>query len=383
MTIFDKIKQIKIKIDSYYNNQEVSSKEEIIKLFENELNISKIKRSLYADFESENPIIYRFLWTKFDEWIPSNTYLSIKNIYIYDEMPILVVLVRPNWYNISLWNTSFVNKVSHSSKGSLLNEETGEFTLLGSVNYSNLFIDSDIEKLDDLWNFHIENDKNENIKRILKKTSEISWYGYEPVHLDEYSIQTFIQKTTKIHNDVYDELLEHISNAFSHNAIEIWKIFNEEPSPKRRWEKIQSLITWMEDNDHEFADVYYELWDKSILINIKTIDLTLASFNSSPQAFSIDKLLNNIDSDDSFAFYFFIITKTEKWIFFNLVNFLEDDAINSYWNPMKHWSWEHAKWHMQISWIANLLKNKQNKKEIIFEKEALEYLTYLNNIDND
>lgn len=366
------------KIKQFYQNNTVYWKDEIIRLINEDFPLFKIKRSLYAD--TNNNYIVRFLWTKFDQWTPSNTFLSIKTIYEFDDKPIIVVLVRPNSFDISLWNTSFVSKVSHSSKNALYDENTGEFTLSGSVNYPNLYHDgNDFEHIVENWNFHYSSDSDHNIRRILKKTSEIEWYWFEKVVLTEDAIEDFVKKSMNFHYETFNDLSITIERSFYDHKDEIVEIFNNEPSTKRRWEKIQSVITWIQDNDHEFADMYYEIGDKSILLNIKTIDLTLPSSDSAPQAFNIDKLLNNIDYDDEFTFYFFVITKTTDGVFYSLINFLEERAIRSYGNAMNHWSGQNARGHMQVSWISDLVLNQDASNEISYEN-SVKFISYLNSL---
>lgn len=376
--MFEDLIPIIEKIKLFYQNNTAYWKDEIIRLINEDFPLFKIKRSLYAD--TNNNYIVRFLWTKFDQGTPSNTFLSIKTIYEFDDKPIIVVLVRPNSFDISLGNTSFVSKVSHSSKNALYDENTGEFTLSGSVNYPNIYHDwNDFDHIVENWEFHYSSESDHNIRRILKKTSEIEWNWFEKVVLDDYTIETFVRKSMAFHYETFADISAIIDKSFYDHKAEIIEIFDNEASTKRRGEKIQSVITWIQDNDHEFADMYYEIWDKSILLNIKTIDLTLPSGDSSPQAFNIDKLLNNIDYDDEFTFYFFVITKTAEWVFYSLVNFLEERSIQSYGNPMNHWSWQNARWHMQVVWIADLVLNQDYTDEISYEN-SVKFLSYLNSL---
>lgn len=109
-------------------SQSISDKEILGKLLSQKFKVRK-ERSLFI---VDDVIAIRFSHSKIDRNTSSNTVLAIKKIKEFDNYPILSVLVTPGTNYVEIMNTTFIKKVSHSSK------KITYTNLVGSINYTDI-----------------------------------------------------------------------------------------------------------------------------------------------------------------------------------------------------------------------------------------------------
>ena len=103
----------------------------------------------------------------------SNTVLSLSSLQKYDRIPFLVILVRKQASNlVYLANSTFLAKISHSSKQLTLNN------IVGSFNGSDILkeyagLKNSPENFDTLFAIHQGLDWMDNLERLVEATSKI------------------------------------------------------------------------------------------------------------------------------------------------------------------------------------------------------------------
>lgn len=124
-------------------------------------------RSVYAC----KAFAVRFSWSKSGSF--SNTILSLSHLQKYDDRPFFVVLIQPNKSNtIYLANSTFLSKVSHSSKTLAVDN------IRGSFNGSDILkvfdeISNTSENFTKLYTIHEGLEWNDNLLRLVEASSAI------------------------------------------------------------------------------------------------------------------------------------------------------------------------------------------------------------------
>lgn len=167
----NKIQKKLIEILTFFSSddvQAITDKKELSNLLTGRFNV-KQHRSLFIVDDS---IAIRFSHSKTAKNTSSNTVLAIKKINELDDYPILSVLVTPGTNYVEIMNTTFIKKVSHSSK------KIANNNLVGSINYSDITkefrgIPNSLSNIACLYSIHEKEDHWQNLKRIVNATQKI------------------------------------------------------------------------------------------------------------------------------------------------------------------------------------------------------------------
>src|SRR3990167_5453721 len=143
----------------------VGNKSVLIKKVQKEFGLTKDRSVYYCEnfairFSSSHSLSF------------SNTVLSLSNLQKYDELPFLVCLVTPKKNVVYLANTTFLQKISHSS------QQLRENNIRGSFNGSDIMrefegITNSGENFDRLFNIHIGLGFEGNLIRLVEATNNI------------------------------------------------------------------------------------------------------------------------------------------------------------------------------------------------------------------
>jgi hypothetical protein len=106
----------------------------------------------------------------------SNTVLSLSNLQKYDELPFIVCLVTPNKNFVYLANTTFLQKVSHSSQLLRVDNIRGSFNGSDIVKDFNGLTNSP-DNFQKLFSIHEEIGFSGNLVRLVEATTGISPSG--------------------------------------------------------------------------------------------------------------------------------------------------------------------------------------------------------------
>lgn len=266
----------------------------------------------------------RFCYTKKPSNSFSNTVLSLSALEKYDHIPFFVVLVHRDGPNtIYMANSTFLKKISHSSKTLAIDNIVGSFNgsdimreCAGIANEPNCF--------DELWAYHMGMDWNDNLERLVEATGNIAsrMNRFVPVGSETEKIFQSVGRANEfVESKDFLTLLEDLDTRCRKCSSEI-EIASHIENTNLRGRLIEVLITTDEAERKDLLkqianleatlpmfDTYNGLGDyvvrfkhKDVYTDIKTKILYL---NSNPKAYNIDKFLKCMSEDRSvFMFYF-------------------------------------------------------------------------------
>ncbi len=308
-------------IDLIENHKQINTKEELIRIIQDKFVMVKDGRALYhTDF-----FAVVFCYSKNQSF--SNVVLSLSKLEKYDHIPCFVALVRKDFDNILyLINTSFLDKISHSSKdltttnirGSFLGSNVRKFiTEIQKENISTNF--------DELFSYHQGFTWKENLERLVESTNNIKPY-LEKAVLNETELKNLFTAPQRAANFVnsqdYNTLLNELRNkceevkeailVASHienvnirgRLIEALITSNSEERSKllNNLQDIEHLLPTY-DTKNDLGDYIKSFKKSDTYTDIKTKIMYL---NSNPKAYNIDKFLKCMGEEKSVFMFFFI-----------------------------------------------------------------------------
>ena len=151
------------------DNKGINAKERMIEIVGNSFDLVKDGRAIYhTDF-----FAVVFCYSKNSSF--SNVVLSLSKLEKYDNIPCFVVVVKKDRDNaIYMINTTFIDKISHSSQNLRIDNIRG--SILGSnirKEISEIGKKNSPENFDDLFSYHQGFTWKENIERIVESTNGI------------------------------------------------------------------------------------------------------------------------------------------------------------------------------------------------------------------
>lgn len=102
---------LQMAVQAYYKEHAPIEKSKAVEDLTSQFPLTK-KGKLYIAADDEYAI--RFSYSTKESF--ANTVLALKNVLKYDHMPIILCLLKPDSYEFMLVNTTFLKKISHSSK---------------------------------------------------------------------------------------------------------------------------------------------------------------------------------------------------------------------------------------------------------------------------
>lgn len=373
-------------------NKGVNTREEMKEIVNQHFTMIKDGRALYhTDFFA---VVYCYSKNKSF----SNVVLSLSKLEKYDHIPCFVVLVKKDLDNdIYLINTTFLDKISHSSK------ELRVDNIRGSLLGSNIRKDiTEIHKkntphdFDDLFSYHQGFTWQENLERLVEKTNNIKPNKEKLVlSIDEKRILfaspkraiEFVQSNDYniLFNDlrsrcdtVKDAILvvSHIDNVNIRGRL-IEALITTNPEERKKLLKNISQIEHLlptYDTKNDLGD-YVTNFEHSIsYTDIKTKILYL---DSNPKAYNIDKFLKCMSEDKS-VFMFFFVGIDEAGIINTLLCSVYHDKLLNSTLFQDHWSGRSTRGSAQFNGkIINELLCEQNFTNKIDEQSSKMFIKKL------
>lgn len=347
------------------------NKQIIVDSIASKFNLSIKNRNIYYN---ENVSI-RFSYVEDGGY--SNTFKGFKYILEDDNKPFLACIIRKNEIEFLLANSTFINKISHSSKILEL------LKIRGSVNLSNIIRkfsghENEPANFAELFKLHLEIPQKDNIERVIENTKLIKSKGERFNISDEqqkiiYENALFIKeietdsKFITLKNKLYNKV-----KILKTEILETAKINNV----NIRGNSIEQLITQGE-NSHELGDIFEIINENcSIIIDVKS---KLLNFSSAPKAYNIDKLLEAVSNEKTYFGYLFIgVDDKNNEVKVKLVSFLDKFLINNT-KIQHHWSGLNSRGTAQLTDnIKNVFENNfQNEINAEQSKAFLEKLINL------
>lgn len=303
------------------NNKSINTKEEMIKTVCDKFAMVKDGKAVYHT----NFFAVVFCYSKNSSF--SNVVLSLSKLEKYDRIPCFVVLVKKDLDNvIYLINTTFLNKISHSSKDLRTDNIRGSLTG-GNIRKNLEEIDkcNKPEDFEDLFAYHQGFTWQENIERLVESTNNIKpdkakavqgeaeidnlfnapSRAVEFVGSEEYNV--LLQDLRKRCDDVKDAILvaAHIDNVnIRGRLIEVLITSGQEERNKllKNLRDIEQLLPTY-DTKNELGDYIRNFENSESYTDIKTKVLYL---DSNPKAYNIDKFLKCMGKEKSVFMFFFV-----------------------------------------------------------------------------
>ena len=374
------------------NNKGVNTKEEIIKKVCSNFALIKDGRAIYhTDF-----FAVVFCYSKNNSF--SNVVLSLSKLEKYDHIPCFVVLVKKDLDNvIYMINTTFLDKISHSSNELRVDNIRGSF--LGSN------IRKDVEEInkrnqpsdfDDLFSFHQGFSWQENIERLVESTNNIKPNKEKAVlNATEQSNLFYAPERAKrfISSEDYNTLLDdlqsrcqevkdailvasHIDNVNIRGRLIEALITSDQEERNQLLRNLGEVEHFLPtyDTKNDLGD-YVRSFEKSdSYTDIKTKVLYL---DSNPKAYNVDKFLKCMGKEKS-VFMFFFVGIDESGIVNTVLASVFHKKLQSTTLLQHHWAGKGTRGEAQFNGkIINELLKENSFKNDIDEQESVEFLKRL------
>lgn len=303
------------------NNKGINTKEEMIQAACGNFALQKRGRALY--YTDSFAVV--FCYSKNGAF--SNVVLSLSMLRRYDHVPCFVVLVKKGLDNvIHLMNTTFLEKISHSSQNLRADNIRGSF--LGSnirKEFEEINKTNRPEDFDELFSYHEGFTWQENLERLVESTNNIKPSKVKVV-LDESEFANLLSAPERtmafIGSGEYDMLLQDLRQRCEGVKDAILRASRID-NVNVRGRFIEVLITCdkdereylldnIDDIEHilpsydtknGLADYVRNFGEFEVFTDIKT---KLLCLDSNPKAYNIDKFLKCMGRDKA-VFMFFIV----------------------------------------------------------------------------
>lgn len=338
----------------------------------------------------------RFCYSKYSSGSFSNTVLSLSKLEKYDKIPFFVVLVRKaNDNMVLLANTTFLKKISHSSK------ELTMTNIKGSFNGSDIMRDCyDVtnapDNFDYLFAIHQGLDWEDNLMRLVDATSRIKPVNQKFVPSDSEcdnifnsigraidfiaspNFKTLDEDLNGRCNKCRNEILiaSHIENTNIRGRIIESLITSDEDTRKLLMESLKDLETALPayDTKNGLGDYHVEYENADTYTDIKT---KVVYLNSNPKAYNIDKFLKRM-ADGKSVFMFFFIGIDEKGIFNTRLCSVYNGKLIDNTVLQSHWAGRMTRGVAQFKGTAiDEILREDNSQNNINEEKAVAFLKTL------
>ncbi len=324
----------------------------------------------------------------------SNTVLSLSNLQKYDELPFLVCLATPNKNIIYVANTTFLQKISHSS------QELRNDNIRGSFNGSDIVkefngLTNSPENFQRLFSIHEEIGFGGNLARLVEATTGISPSGKKYIVSKDAKSSIILAPARAfsfLKSKAYDELKSDLDKKVEQYKTEIliagfienvnirgriieYLIAGEDEKLRanlvkelhNRNKKISSFGT--KNNLGDYTKIFSE-YDTATDIKTKIMVL-----KSNPKAYNIDKMLEFLSNKKSVFMFYFIGLEPNKIVAQTLISMFQKDLLKST-ILLRHWAGRNSRGVSQFEGeiIHKLILSSNNE---IDTKESINFLEKL------
>jgi hypothetical protein len=341
-------------IDFIKSKDGIGNKVLLISEAQKKFNLTRDRSVYYSEYFS-----VRFSFSTSTSF--SNTVVSLSKLQKYDDLPFIVCLVTPKKNILYLANTTFLQKISHSS------QELRTDNIRGSLNGSDIVkefngLSNSPENFEKLFNIHAELGFDGNLTRLVEATTNICPSGekFEISLEQKTTILNAIDRAIKfVGSKEYLELKAELDTKVQQYKTEILIAgFIENVNIRGRIIEYliagedEKLRTNLIDALHESSQKIPGFRTKNTLgdytrifenyhtaTDVKTKIMVLSS---NPKGYNIDKLLEFLSMEQSVFMFYFIGLEPNKIINQILVSMFQVDLLNST-ILLKHWSGRHSR----------------------------------------
>jgi hypothetical protein len=325
----------------------------------------------------------------------SNTVLSLSNLRKYDNLPFIVCVVTPDANRLMLANSTFLNKISHSS------HQLSNYNIKGSFNGSDIMKEflgkrNEPENFEFMFASHFEIGFEGNLTRLVEATNNISPTGHEfeitiankKVLLDSVNRaaafvrsadflllqQELDEKVSKYEHEIL--IASHIENVNIRGRLIEYLIAGENEDLKGRmveemaeeYGNVPSIRT-----DNTLGD--YRKVFSSGTVSETDVKTKLMLLNSNPKAYNIDKFLEFMSQPASVFLFYFIGIGADRIVNKILVSVYQSDLVDGTLS-LRHWAGRNSRGVTQLDGKV-ILRLIENPKSNIDREKALRFLEQL------
>ncbi len=365
----------------------IADKEQLANAVKNKFNLIQDRKVYYCD-----DFAIRFSKSRTKHM--SNTVLSLSKLQKYDNRPFIVCIVSPDTNYLLLANTTFLKKISHSSRELRVNNIKGSFN--GSdiiMEYHS--IENAPQNFACLYAYHTGLSFQDNLERLVESTNEIVGripkFDVTPV-IKEKIMNSITRAQTFISSPEYHDLKADLDARVAKVQGEI-TIAAFIDNVNLRGRIIEYLIT---DNGSNLkTQIIDALNNRKPLPNFKTEDklgdyskiyprfhtetdikTKILFLDSNPKAYNIDKLLEFLASNQSVYMIYLLGIDENSQIVARLCSSLDKRLIAAT-NIQHHWAGRNSRGVTQF--IGHTLKEilASSNDSIINEEIARNFLRKL------
>lgn len=287
-----------------------------------------------------------------------NTVLSLSSLLKYDDRPFVVCLVTPEKNFLLLSNTTFLKKISHSSK------DLTDTNIKGSFNGSDIVrelaeLENEPKNFINLFSIHESTSFEENLERLVEATNMIvsRTEKWSPSAAEKLLIMQSPQRARGFVNStsfqvLFDELQDRVSkyeteillasqieNNNIRGRIVEFLITSDDPVNSELHDAIQQSLRQGRNlpnfkTKNQLGDYQRSFAEYETATDIKTKVLMLAS---SPKGYNIDKFLEFCSADRSVFMFLLVGLSAEVPIRTRLVSVFDSDLLSGT-RAIHHWA---------------------------------------------
>lgn len=373
-------------VDDIVNNAPTGDKDSVIKYACERYSFTLDRKVYYCRY-----FAVRFSYSQSGTF--SNTVLSLSALQKYDKIPFFVVLVRNGDSNvIYLANSTFLSKISHSSK------ELSMCNIKGSFNGSDIIkeyngLKNAPENFDELFALHEGLEWDDNLFRLVEASSAIKPKSLK-FSADDAALQNIFDSVSRAKSFVQSENLQVLNddlNERCNKCRDAILVASHIENVNLRGRLIEFLITADDDlrnrisailrdreqllpefSTHDDMGDYIRVFDNGkIYTDIKTKILYL---NSAPKAYNVDKFLEKMAESDSSLFFFLIGIDEIGVINTALCSVYHSDLIDAS-VVQHHWAGRATRGVVQLNGkVLNAILNNKAFVNKIDSQKAMQYL---------
>lgn len=323
----------------------------------------------------------RFCTSKTESF--SNTVLSLSALRKYDSKPFIVVLCTPRSTHLYLANSTFIKKVSHSSRDLRVNNIKGSFN--GSdimKQYGDLT--NEPRNFSKLFAIHQEFSWEENLERLVEATNGIVPHKRKFEFESQEQISILMEapyRALNFYNSRYFADLEQDLTNRTDRVADIITVASLIENVNLRGRVIEELITTDDPKiissirtalrhgerlqiktDQKLGDYHKEYRGYITETDIKTKVLFL---QSAPKAFNIDKMLQFLSTPNSVYLFFLVGITSNDQIRTKLVSVFEAFLAKTA-QKQHHWAGRNSRGVVQFNGkvLDEILESKDFNHEI-------------------
>jgi len=292
----------------------------------------------------------------------SNVVLSLSALQKFDSLPFIVVVLRPDSAEFLLANTTFLNKISHSSHELRVNNVRGSFLGHDIVReYDG--IRNVPDNFQELFARHQEFSWSENLERLVETTNAIVGVGsrYEPTDLEREVIldaPCLAEHVICLPSYVaVKRELDQIVQERSGQILEYGRIDNV----NQRGNLIEQTITGG-INEHNLADMV-RMVEGGVTLDVE-IKTKLLDRASSPKAYNIDKALQTLARPKTLITFFFVGVDLSRGAVQTSLVSIFDSLVLGATRVQFHWAGRNSRGVTQLTGDLSFLFDRTFREQI-------------------